>query len=539
MAVISITYNGTDITNKVLFSSASFESQLNAQPGTCSLQVLDRNQTLSFTTGKEITLSVDGQKLWGGYLTQVGRTFAFPVVDTVTSGPDTVDSRIWELRGVDYNILFDKRVVRYAAAYTAVLPTYPAGTYAGAVIRELLCPRYLDLPSGFDYTTFVANVAVMNPSAVGAIVEKQGDSWRKAMEILAMHVGAIWYITPDLQLYFNNVEHSAARWGFSDVPNKRAIVTGGPLPTYGFRELDALEDGTSIVNDALIWGGNELTGGDPLTTTGGGIVFSRFQDADSIAAHGRWQYAQSLVGDPNFAMQDTVDMRARVLVTGAPTADVEASIGTDELGLVRGLRTPSDVIRLAWFDDDVPALAGVKQHLAAGNVVDFVFYALGADLAHPFARRLPLRNLRISFVTLPGTNPTNTTQATVRFDGTFGIQLNDPWYFWQYLMRTKYTTPATSLTTASNSSSTATYGAIGSFSVTPNPDGSTKDFYLYLANSSHPAYLPGSTIVYRNGLLQRPNIDYTETDPAGGRITFSVAPLSTDWVWVVCRLSGV
>jgi hypothetical protein len=68
-------------------------------------------------------------------------------------------------------------------------------------------------------------------------------------------------------------------------------------------------------------------------------------------------------------------------------------------------------------------------------------------------------------------------------------------------------------------------------------DGSRTSFTIYITidDVATPlGYLAGSTSVYLNGALQRPSIDYTESDPENGVITFFTAPASSDWVWIQC-----
>ena len=57
-------------------------------------------------------------------------------------------------------------------------------------------------------------------------------------------------------------------------------------------------------------------------------------------------------------------------------------------------------------------------------------------------------------------------------------------------------------------------------------DGSVTVFVL------RSAYIPLTTRVFINGLLQRRGIEYTESDPGNGEITFTTAPLGTDIISV-------
>lgn len=58
------------------------------------------------------------------------------------------------------------------------------------------------------------------------------------------------------------------------------------------------------------------------------------------------------------------------------------------------------------------------------------------------------------------------------------------------------------------------------------PDGSRTVFTIV-------PYIAGTTIVYLDGLIQRPTTDYSESSPGTGAVTFTSAPLSTDNVVIV------
>ena len=47
-------------------------------------------------------------------------------------------------------------------------------------------------------------------------------------------------------------------------------------------------------------------------------------------------------------------------------------------------------------------------------------------------------------------------------------------------------------------------------------------------------YIAGSTQVYKNGILLGRDVDYTESDPVAGRITFTTSPAGAT-LWVVVR----
>src|SRR6478736_10451847 len=141
---VVIQYDGTDITNKVLFSTARFESQMAALPGTFEFTVKDDEQQFQFVAGKEITLDIDGVRCWGGYNFQPREMFAFPVDKVVD--PATVKTRQWNLSGVDYNIFFDRRVMRNESDYLSSLPFFRENRKIGELLRNEVFAKYIDVP---------------------------------------------------------------------------------------------------------------------------------------------------------------------------------------------------------------------------------------------------------------------------------------------------------------------------------------------------------------------------------------------------------
>lgn len=522
---IRITINDQDLTDRVLFSSARFEGQLGAMPGTADVTIKDDDQTLDFTTGDEMTLTIDGVRQWGGFILSATRTFAFPAVDT--TDPDAVTARQWKLTGVDYNILFDKRIVNNPDDPTHHLPFYTLDKTMGELLRTELFTLYLDLSGdGLDTTTYVDDMfaprfdADGNPDPNGTkdgSWPQQGSTWRQAMEDFAQF-GAVYYIDADKNVHFHAVETTSAAWGFSDVPNFL------PLPdasaTYGMREFEEIEDATALADDAFVWGGSEWAGAS------GGTVFARKQNTSAIDEHGRWQYAETRFGE--LKDQGMVTARANVIVSGNTTG----AVGGDT---ARGLAVDQKQIRMSWFAHAVPTLGGNKAHLRPSDVVTTTMYVLGTG-GVPLTIILPLRSVRISFPTLPSSGVVPGAPMTfVRFDGFFGVQLSDPWWLWKYL---RDISPGgvrlpQAIATADGTTTAAIYGTIGNFSLSPSPpDGVTTIFTIPFA------YVDQTIQVYKNGRLLIPDTDYTESSPETGEITFTTAPTAADALWATCRIAG-
>jgi hypothetical protein len=502
----------TDITDHVQFSATSFETQLGAMPGTCTVNVLDQLQTLTFATGAEIRFSVDGVRMWGGYITQVTRKFAFPVVDTTT--PSAVKARMWELTGVDYNILFDKRIIWNPSSPTTGFPYFGLDKTMGWLIENQLCANYLDLADdGLDTTTYVDSTFVPrfdadgNPDPDGTkdgAWPQQGSTWRVAMEQFAQY-GCLYYIDADKNLHFHEVENIDAAWSFSDKPNFGSVPN--ITSTYPMREFEEIDDASMMINDAFVWGGSEWNGS-------GSTAYKRSQNASSISSHGRWQYAEVRFGD--LKIQGEVTARANVIVSGNTTG----AVGGDTL---RGMSVEQYQVRCVWFGHDVPKVGGNRAHLRPGYVTKFFMYVHGDG--SPRVYHLPIRSVRVSFITLdPSGN------AYVRFEGFFGLNTSDPWWLWKFLRDTagKNNTPAY-LSYVSGGTS-GMYGANGSFAPTPAPNGNYTTFTI-----PDYSYISGSLHVYKNGLLQT---DVTETDPGAGSFTLASAPTASDTLWVTCLIAG-
>jgi hypothetical protein len=150
----------------------------------------------------------------------------------------------------------------------------------------------------------------------------------------------------------------------------------------------------------------------------------------------------------------------------------------------------------------------------------------------PLDLLLPLRSVRMTFPTL---DPNG--DAYVRFEGHFSLQLGDPKSLWAHIQRLERRRQSQSryiVATASSTSTTTSYGAIYGGEPLPTPDGVETVFTL---NPSSFAYIAGTTEVYVNGLLVRPGVDYTESDPLSGEITFTTAPDGADELWIRCRLA--
>lgn len=293
MATAVLTYDSVDITAKVLFESAHFESSVNGAPGPCSFRVRDESGIDTYVVGKELVLTIDGAVEWRGFLTLSKRVYIFPALNLAES-----PVRFHDLEGTDLNILFTRRIVFNQTTPEDISGTlFPIGTSDADAIADLIA-NFLDLSGdGLDTTTFVDTVANITVGQKGRAWEGS-DTWGQAMASIARLPGAIFYLDPDKNLVYCDVDTTSAPFGLSDQPNGTTL--------RGYREMEILKDGTGLANDALVIGAGY---GSSMP------VFRRLIDAASVAAHGLWQTGQSIFG---VYKQSTLDYDANSIVYGSP-----------------------------------------------------------------------------------------------------------------------------------------------------------------------------------------------------------------------------
>lgn len=513
-----------DITDHVLFEDATFETQMNAIPGTATFRVKDENRSYIFITGREIRLYIDGVQMWGGYIRRVSRGFFFPADDT--NPASTFHNRAWTIEAVDYNILLDNRIIRRTDNYTGHVPDsvgYPKTTDDGWALWKLLY-SYSDFPHGsrasgyFDITsdrtdaTEIENITTVLPSDSTSKFKykQQGTQVREQFVDLAKMAGAVFYISGDRKVHYHPWEKMTKRWGFSDIPNYNAITAspdGYQGADWGFHEVVAEEDGALITNDAIVWGGSPI-GSD------GTVLYARVTNQDSIDEHGRWQIGESHFNE--LGTQAGVNARANVIIFGPP--------GSTDQGVLKGLRYPQWVFRFQWWADKVPTLSGSRDHIMAGEFMRIELNAF--SLTGSSVKYAPCRTLKITF---PELDPQGNAHAL--FTGEFSFSYTDSIAMWRSMFDIKKSEAPRLVATVGNNSTTAKYGDFGLFTAF-YPDGYETEFDL----PNDFGYITQTLIVVINGLEQIRDTDYTETDPVAGTFTMSTAPSSTDTIMVHCRM---
>jgi len=169
----------------------------------------------------------------------------------------------------------------------------------------------------------------------------------------------------------------------------------------------------------------------------------------------------------------------------------------------------------------------VPDHLRAGDLVHITSEVFG-DGGTPLEFILPLRRLAISFPA----KPDEADVAWVKFEGTFALQLTDPFTLWRFLLSQNTAASRNRAVISSvDGSDPAPYGSIFQGALTPDPDGAETVFHL----PDSRGYIAGTTQIFVDGVLMRTGVDYTESLPDQGEITFLIVLEAGSWTWITCR----
>ncbi len=303
---IVIRVNGVDITGDVDIATARFSAVVNGATGTATLKVRDDGHVYRFTSGGSLTLDIAGVRMWGGYVTSASRVYPFPVENTSIQ---TTAPRYWQIGGVDYNVLFNKRII-----FDPVNPTtklswdYAVGTYDNVIINDLF-DNYLTIATDGLSRSGVTAVAVVTldikgiTSGKGSLTKGRGQiaspgyTWKQAMDVIARATGAIYYIDPNKVLHYVDVDTPTASYVLSDQP---------AAGEKGYQNFQLLYNGTNLLNDMLVWG--SALGSDR-------IVFARNQSTTSQTDHGRWQGGMVTSG---LYQQASANLVAASFINGTP-----------------------------------------------------------------------------------------------------------------------------------------------------------------------------------------------------------------------------
>lgn len=353
MSTIVIKVDGTDITDDVMIADASFSSQVNGSVGQATLRVKDPAQTYEFNSGDSLTLDVDGERVWGGYVMQAKKIYALPVIQATPPGSVT---RVWQIMGLDYNVLFNKRIVFKESDPTGKLAfEYSVDTYDDTIINDIF-DNYLDI-SGDGLTrggvTRIAKATLDLPGqSQKGLLASAGFTWKQMMDSVQRATGGVYYISPTKVLTYVDAETTTSSYTLTDEP------TGGF--DVGYQKFTFLADGTNLVNDMLLWGAG---------TGSTSYVFSRSEDSSSITDHGRWQLGLVTSG---LYRQTSADVIADSYVYGTPQSH-------------RGGKDDARAFNVRVF----------QPRFLAGDIVDIECGIFA------YTETLPVRKMTVTFV-----NPT-------------------------------------------------------------------------------------------------------------------------------------
>lgn len=372
-SLVELLYDGVDIIDDVVIADATFSTQVNGIPGQCRVRVKDTPNTAAFQAGKELLLRVDGDNVWRGFVAMIHRTFAFDAEDR-----STPKARFFILDGFDINILFRKRFVfNQASPIDLIGPRYASDNTFDTVAFADLFAAFLDLSGdGLNTTALIEHVGYVNIDQPASPIQPSG-TWENSMRGITSLINSLYYIDPDKNVVHTDVDTPNAPLDLSDQPGVGAV---------GYREMELVNDGTGLINDALIWG---------MALGGNRVVISREQDAASIAAHGRWQLGELQGG---MYKQATVDRRASSIVDGSPLSK-------------RGAKNDRISVACTVFTDGFRVAQKVDF---SSNVFDF------NDV-------IPIRRMDVTFV-----NPTQ-----LRYRLFLSHEIDMPWgffdnYFYNY-----------------------------------------------------------------------------------------------------------
>ena len=221
---IIIRFGGVDITGYCEIAGSEFRAAVNGAVGTCTIPLFDSARDLDLPVGMEITLDVDGRRLWGGYALNIERSYLF---DTLLNGQVTSTPRRLTIQGLDYNVLLQKRFLHNAgtgnpgADETVVhLTNFDPSTDDDVVIKYYLA-NHTDLAEdGIDISTYIEHVGTPTDTGSGETGIGADCGWSVAsfMSSMSGDIGSIWYIDPDKNFIYTDVDTPNAAFGFTDHP---------------------------------------------------------------------------------------------------------------------------------------------------------------------------------------------------------------------------------------------------------------------------------------------------------------------------------
>ncbi|HEY6032458.1 MAG TPA: hypothetical protein VIU44_17950, partial [Gaiellaceae bacterium] len=331
-ATIQITVGSYDVSGSAIWTECRFEAVAGAQPGTCEVSVRDPNHIFAFNPSDVITLWINGERKWQGYLFTMDQTYVFP---------DKADERKWVLHGVDLNILLDKLILynhtdprqlldgggtyKRQSTLGGYVIAVPKGTsdhdYITAMMKDV---DWSKVTPTIDTTSLVGEVGVWNPDGTGS-PPRPGLNVRAFFENTSASVqrsepgSSVWYINPDAKLVYQPVDTDVAPFWVGD-DNPSTIYNGvdGVTP----RGLTITTDISRIKNWVLLFTGNL----SPLpNATQQKLLFKLNSLTASTTKYRYHQYSEVLTSD---WLQGAINARSTKILyqEGGPAMKAEFTV---------------------------------------------------------------------------------------------------------------------------------------------------------------------------------------------------------------------
>jgi len=413
MDMVTITVGDDDISGRVIFAETNFHSVAAAQPGSCVVAVRGLS---TFTAGRDlISLYINGQRKWWGYLFIVEQGYIFP---------DDPEPKVI-LHGVDLNILFDKlfmynhdhetwypdgggtykreKVVADDGKITGYLVTVPKDTWDKDYIVTMMKDFDLDKVSPLiRYGQTAAHDSKIHSFAqinTGDYEENwtppsSGTSLRAFFTDVSANIvrtqpgSAIWYIDPEGYIVWDDIDRA-----FMDF----AVGDGGS-EVVPVRDLRITTDVSSLKNDVIVFTGTL----DPTpTSTQEHLRYVHKINNPSVSLFGRFQWSEVMGSS---WMDGMINARATKVLNqqGVPAMTAEFTIFSKtlvDMGLSSDTLYPGRIARI--FSD---------SHT-------FMVYDPTFGLQELDGLNVPIRSISMNFP----------TQDIVEYKVTCGFDTQDPW----------------------------------------------------------------------------------------------------------------
>jgi hypothetical protein len=434
-----------EITGDCIWSGTEFTQMARTGPGTFTITMKGAHN--EFVGGEEIHFEIDGLRVFGGFVTDVERGYFFEAA----VAPKTV------LHGVDYNILFDRLVVRNwpwefanhhktggdAGPYRN-WPAFKKGTMDDDMI-EYVFKTYLlpDLPMGFDYESGVFPVATPAPESPW-VMPDPGSPLRVFMQSVSQITAGVWCIDPYMVLQYHDRATVTAPYPLTD-----------GLGGISSRALSVTTDISQMMNDVLVWGTlGKTVEGEILVTheLGDGHWRERYWLAAVVAQQ---TYINNILAVPAakrsvYQKTTLAAHQARIIIYKANLANARAHpevASFDLYGRWQYAEFRQDIFHQKWLDirarsillryDDPIMMATATvwdPGYQAGQVINVKSSVYGIDI------NLVIRQLHITF-TVAKEPVGEKFYALPQYDLTMGLDPEAPWNIYDFLPYPGMSTP--------------------------------------------------------------------------------------------------